>query len=82
MARRTLFIGLLVVLAQLAMGCHKHCGGHRAKRIRHVDDCSCACSSPIGTVPMLESPEPLPAPKRMPAAATLSPTPVTVGANR
>ena len=70
MARRSLVIGLFVVLVQLAMGCHHH------KHFRHrfhnscceaVPDCGCCGSSPIQVAapPVIE---PLPTPKRMPSS--------------
>ena len=68
MARRTLIIGLFVVLAQMATGCHHHKGQYREKHsLRHLQyqPCDCAGSSPIGTAPYFPA-EQIPAPKKMP----------------
>jgi len=70
MARRSLVIGLFVVLAQLAMGCHHH--KHFLHRHCHdsccepVTDCGCYGSYPMQSAapPVIE---PLPAPKKMPS---------------
>lgn len=85
MARRLAVIGLLVVLSQLATGCHI-CEHIRAKKAYkqayrghhgfhgYVDPCACSCSSPHAAIdaPVLPAQESLPIPKKMPAT-TMNP---------
>jgi hypothetical protein len=79
MARRIVIIGLFVVLAQLATGCHI-CEHFRAKKhFKHhgygyADPCSCSCASGTVEAPIIPG-DSLPAPKKMPSA-TMNSRPV------
>lgn len=89
MARRSVIIGLFVVLAQLAMGCN-HCGKfhkkHALKHQQYIDPSACSCASPspvpsFSTEPPIFPAEQLPIPKKMPAT-TVTPIPQLTGLQR
>jgi hypothetical protein len=78
MARRIVIIGLFVVLAQLATGCHlcehfRH--KHHFKHHDYADPCSCSCASGTVEAPIIPG-ESLPAPKKMPSTTMSNPRPV------
>lgn len=88
MARRLGIIGLLVVLAQLATGCHICRHFHAKWHYKHqgymghpyADPCACSCASPASIEPPFHG-EQLPIPKKMPAA-TMTNNPVLTGFNK
>ena len=87
MARRTVIIGLVVVLTQLATGCCC-CKLHRERKAQRQgmaasigSPCGCACSSPVNTIPYVPA-EPLPAPRKMPAAGVNFSGAAPVGVNQ
>ena len=75
MARRSLIIGLFVVLAQLAMGCQHGGTGEKRLHRKHLhhevaEPCACANSSSSGSLePPILPAESIPAPKKMPATS-------------